>query len=86
MADFTPLSLLGASLHPSGKRGWEDVGGLKHVKEALVESLLWPGKVFFLLIFLFREIVRLMVYFTGFVEKNIFWANEVFVLYPSLKR
>ena len=47
LADFTPLSLWGASLHPAGKRGWSDVGGLRTVKEALVESLLWPGKVFF---------------------------------------
>ena len=45
LADFTPLSLWGASLHPAGKRGWSDVGGLRTVKEALVESLLWPGKV-----------------------------------------
>ncbi len=45
LSGYTPLSLWGASLHPTGSKRWTDVGGLRHVKEALTESLLWPGKV-----------------------------------------
>jgi len=55
LADFTPLSLWGASLHPSGSRTWSDVGGLRRVKEDLVQSLLWPGKVKHIKVTLFQS-------------------------------
>ena len=43
---FTPAALRGVTLHTSGELGWSDVGGLAAVKEALMETLLWPTKVF----------------------------------------
>lgn len=42
---FTPAALRGVSLHTAGELGWSDVGGLAAVKEALMETLLWPAKV-----------------------------------------
>lgn len=42
---FTPAALRGVTLHTAGELGWSDVGGLAAVKEALMETLLWPTKV-----------------------------------------
>ena len=42
---FTPAALRGVTLHTAGELGWTDVGGLTAVKDALMETLLWPTKV-----------------------------------------
>ena len=42
---FTPAALRGVTLHTAGELGWSDVGGLASVKDALMETLLWPTKV-----------------------------------------
>ena len=42
---FTPAALRGVTLHTAGELGWTDVGGLSAVKDALMETLLWPTKV-----------------------------------------
>lgn len=47
---FTPAALRGVTLHTAGELGWSDVGGLAAVKEALMETLLWPTKVFIYLL------------------------------------
>lgn len=41
---FTPAALRGVTLHTAGELGWSDVGGLASVKDALMETLLWPTK------------------------------------------
>lgn len=41
---FTPAALRGVTLHTAGELGWTDVGGLTAVKDALMETLLWPTK------------------------------------------
>ena len=45
LTDYTPASLRNVPLHQAGDVGWDDIGGLKPVKEALIETLLWPSKV-----------------------------------------
>ena len=45
LTDYTPASLRNVPLHQAGDVGWDDIGGLKSVKEALIETLLWPSKV-----------------------------------------
>lgn len=42
---FTPAALREVCLHTAGELGWSDVGGLAAVKGALMETLLWPTKV-----------------------------------------
>ena len=42
---FKPAALRGVALHSAGDLGWSDVGGLANVKDALMETLLWPTKV-----------------------------------------
>lgn len=39
------LSLQNVTLHSPGDKDFLDVGGLEHVKDILIESLLWPAKV-----------------------------------------
>lgn len=46
LSGFTPAALRGVTLHTAGELGWSDVGGLAAVKGALMETLLWPTKVF----------------------------------------
>ncbi|XP_059149882.1 peroxisomal ATPase PEX1-like [Physella acuta] len=41
---FKPASTRNVKLHKPGELGWDDVGGLKNVKTALVETLKWPTK------------------------------------------
>lgn len=50
---FTPAALRGVTLHTAGELGWTDVGGLTAVKDALMETLLWPTKVGDIIIILF---------------------------------
>ncbi len=51
LSECKPLALWNARLEKTGggdaskKKGWDDVGGLEAVKKALVETVLWPGKV-----------------------------------------
>ena len=42
---FSPASLRNVQLHKAGDGSWKDVGGLKHVRQTLVETLQWPAKV-----------------------------------------
>ena len=42
---YTPSSLRDVPLHSAGELGWEDVGGLKDVKQSLIETLQLPAKV-----------------------------------------
>ncbi|RUS77223.1 hypothetical protein EGW08_015015, partial [Elysia chlorotica] len=44
LCDFKPVSIRNVQLHKAGDVGWSDVGGLEHVKKALVETLHWPTK------------------------------------------
>ena len=50
---FTPAALRGVTLHTAGELGWTDVGGLTAVKDALMETLLWPTKVGDIIILLY---------------------------------
>ncbi|XP_038050975.1 peroxisome biogenesis factor 1-like isoform X2 [Patiria miniata] len=42
--DYTPATLRDVPLHSAGELGWEDVGGLRDVKESLLETLQLPAK------------------------------------------
>ena len=42
---YTPTSLRDVPLHSAGVLGWEDVGGLREVKQSLIETLQLPAKV-----------------------------------------
>ena len=45
---YTPAGLRDVPLHSAGELGWEDVGGLKDVKQSLTETLELPAKVSFM--------------------------------------
>ncbi|XP_022107036.1 peroxisome biogenesis factor 1-like isoform X2 [Acanthaster planci] len=42
--DYTPATLRDVPLHSAGELGWQDVGGLRDVKESLLETLQLPAK------------------------------------------
>nr|CAD7569256.1 unnamed protein product [Timema californicum] len=42
--NFVPLSLQGVQFFHDSSRSWDDVGGLKDVKQILVEVLQWPSQ------------------------------------------
>ena len=42
---FTPASLQNVNLHQAGDQGWEAVGGLREVKDVLLETLMLPSQV-----------------------------------------
>ena len=42
---FVPASLKNITLHKPGDVSWQQIGGLKHVKQTLIETLQWPAKV-----------------------------------------
>lgn len=44
IAGYTPISLRGVKLQKNSGVRWEDVGGLKEVKDVLIETLEWPTK------------------------------------------
>lgn len=47
LSELKPSALWGQNLKSGNKKGWSDVGGLSLVKDQLVQSLLWPTKVYF---------------------------------------
>ena len=42
---FTPAALQNVNLHQAGEQGWEAVGGLREVKDILLETLMLPSQV-----------------------------------------
>ena len=44
---FTPAALQNVNLHQAGDQGWEAVGGLKQVRDTLLQTLMWPSKVLY---------------------------------------
>ncbi|XP_033637496.1 peroxisome biogenesis factor 1-like isoform X2 [Asterias rubens] len=44
LLDYTPATLRDVPLHSAGELGWDDVGGLRDVKESLLETLQLPAK------------------------------------------
>ena len=42
---FTPAALQNVNLHQAGEQGWEAVGGLKEVRDVLLETLMLPSQV-----------------------------------------
>ncbi|NXO04644.1 PEX1 factor, partial [Rhinopomastus cyanomelas] len=44
LKDFTPLALRNVSLHKPQDVGWERIGGLKDVKQILVDTIMLPAK------------------------------------------
>ena len=42
---FTPAALQNVNLHQAGDQGWDSVGGLKQVRDTLLQTLMWPSKV-----------------------------------------
>ena len=42
---FSPAALRNVPLHQAGTSDWSSVGGLKEVRNVLVQTLQWPAKV-----------------------------------------
>lgn len=45
LKDFTPLALRNVNLHKPKDIGWDRIGGLKDVKQILVDTIMLPAKV-----------------------------------------
>lgn len=45
LKDFTPLALRNVSLHKPKDVGWDRIGGLKDVKQILMDTIMLPAKV-----------------------------------------
>lgn len=45
LKDFTPLALRNVNLHKPKDVGWDRVGGLKDVKQILMDTIMLPAKV-----------------------------------------
>lgn len=45
LKDFTPLALRNVNLHKPEDVGWDRVGGLKDVKQILMDTIMLPAKV-----------------------------------------
>lgn len=45
LKDFTPLALRNVNLHKPKNIGWDRIGGLKDVKQILVDTIMLPAKV-----------------------------------------
>ncbi|NXL88575.1 PEX1 factor, partial [Alectura lathami] len=45
LKDFTPLALRNVSLHKPKDIGWDRIGGLKDVKQILMDTIMLPAKV-----------------------------------------
>lgn len=45
LKDFTPLALRNVNLHKPKDIGWDRIGGLKDVKQILMDTIMLPAKV-----------------------------------------
>lgn len=45
LKDFTPLALRNVNLHKPEDIGWDRIGGLKDVKQILMDTIMLPAKV-----------------------------------------